>query len=88
MLFLISRPFRKDNIYFRTIEEREKIIYFLVGLAFCNDQNQHIDTVGELDHKVISTDSHCIPDSNHFWYEQSDTEYTVDKLSSRLFAGK
>ena len=25
MHFLILRPFRKDNIYFRTIEEREKI---------------------------------------------------------------
>ena len=25
MLFLILRPFRKDNIYFRTFEEREKI---------------------------------------------------------------
>ena len=39
MQFLILRPFRKDNIYFRTIKEREKIywvplptqLYFLIS---------------------------------------------------------
>ena len=29
MQVLILRPYRKDNIYFRTIEEREKINVFL-----------------------------------------------------------
>ena len=31
MLVLILRPYRKDNIYFRSIEEREKIKYFSRG---------------------------------------------------------
>ena len=31
MHVLILRPYRKDNIYFRTIEEREKIKILAVG---------------------------------------------------------
>ena len=31
MHVLILRPYRKDNIYFRTIEEREKINWFMFG---------------------------------------------------------
>ena len=32
MYVLVLRPYRKDNIYFRTIEEREKIIIFLIKM--------------------------------------------------------
>ena len=34
MHVLILRPYRKDNIYFRTIEEREKINEFLFRSVF------------------------------------------------------
>ena len=34
MHVLILRPYRKDNIYFRTIEEREKINEFLFPSVF------------------------------------------------------
>ena len=31
MYVLVLRPYRKDNIYFRTIEEREKIKAFYIA---------------------------------------------------------
>ena len=34
MQVLILRPYRKDNIYFRTLEEREKIKENMFSLAF------------------------------------------------------
>ena len=38
MHVLILRPYRKDNIYFRTIEEREKISKLIICIPFiqCN----------------------------------------------------
>ena len=70
MQVLILRPYRKDNIYFRTIEEREKIDSIYRPLISCHKVFCFFfKFLASLPHRIYGTYTRC-PDSFSFFFFQ------------------